>query len=93
MVRELGSKRRETGWSLSSIPNKHNIRILTLVREDWEGLAYGVKIILDTYSFKATLINDNNCVIIRSVLVLLCINLHCKQCFKSYHSCSTSNSM
>ena len=60
MVRELGSKRRETGWSLSSIPIKHNIQILTLVREDWEGLAYGVKIIINRYCFEATLINDNN---------------------------------
>jgi len=45
MVRELGSERRETVWSLSAVKNK-KYQPLALVREDWDRVTYGVVIVL-----------------------------------------------
>ena len=45
VVRELGLERCETVRSLSSV-NVKSIRKLTLVREDWEGYANSVPIVI-----------------------------------------------
>ena len=45
MVRELGSERRETVWSLSTA-NVKNWEIPTLVREDRGGSTSGVSVVL-----------------------------------------------
>ena len=45
MVRELGSERRETVWSLSAVKNK-KCQSLALVREDWDRVIYGSTIVL-----------------------------------------------
>ena len=45
MVRELGSERRETVWSLSAVKHK-KMQHLALVREDWDRAIYGLVIVL-----------------------------------------------
>ncbi len=54
VIRELGSERRETVWSLSTvlIENKH---VFTLVREDREELTSGLAIVGKLTGCNATL--------------------------------------
>ena len=48
MVRELGSERRETVWSLSAVKKEKN-QDLALVREDWDRVIYGYAIVLELH--------------------------------------------
>ena len=45
MVRELGSERRETVWSLSAVKIKKK-QTFALVREDWDKTTHGKAIVL-----------------------------------------------